>query len=178
MCRPSLVNQESQHTYCSISHERIKGNQTMKFGQLIEHPKYFYLKIMQKMRQGNSFQTTFCLFFLNFMLGKSKWSAYWFHYISIALKLARSRNKLFKTLHYLSRDMVNFAFLHKGLGIISPANFVYDFSTKMFHMLCSINWPNFIIWLSLVLEILGTCVLQLFFNVFVTSWILKSTWSF
>ena len=39
---------------------RIKGNQTMKFGQLIEHHKS----------------------------GKSKWSAAWFHYILIALKLA------------------------------------------------------------------------------------------
>ena len=40
------------HILLNIS--RIKGNQTMKFGQLIEHPKkYFSLKIMQKIRQGN-----------------------------------------------------------------------------------------------------------------------------
>ena len=31
-----------------------KGNQTMKFGQLIEQQKkYFYSKIMRKMRQGD-----------------------------------------------------------------------------------------------------------------------------
>ena len=35
--------------------------------------------------------------------------------------------------------MVNFDFLDKGLGIVSPAHFVYDFSTKMFRMLYSIN---------------------------------------
>ena len=37
----------------------------------------------------------------------------------------------------------------------SPPNFVYDFSRKMFLMLYSINWPNFIVWLPLLLEILG-----------------------
>ena len=50
--------------------------------------------------------------------------------------------------------MPNFEFLDKGLGIVSPANFVYDFSTKMFLMLYSINLPNFIAWLPLLLEIL------------------------
>ena len=89
------------------------------------------------------------------MLGKSKWSAAWFHYISIALKLAYNRNKLFKTLHYWSRDMLNFDILDKGLGIVSAAHLVYDFSTKMFLKLYSINWPNFIVWLPVLLEILG-----------------------
>ena len=71
------------------------------------------------------------------------------------LKLAYNRNKLFKTLHYWSRDMLHFDFLDKGLGIVSPAHFEYDFSTEMFFMLYSINWPNFSAWLSLLLEILG-----------------------
>ena len=35
--------------------------------------------------------------------------------------------------------MLNFDFLDKGLGIVSPAHFVYDFPTKMFLMLYSIN---------------------------------------
>ena len=61
-----------------------------------------------------------------FLLGQSKWFAAWFHYILIALKLAYYRNKLFKTLQYRSRDMFNFDFLDKGLGIVSPAHFVYD----------------------------------------------------
>ena len=50
---------------------------------------------------------------------------------------------------------LNFDFLEKGLGIVSPPYFVYDFSRKMFLMLYSINWPNFIVWLPLLLEILG-----------------------
>ena len=36
-----------------------------------------------------------------------------------------------------------------------PPHFVYDFSRKMFLMLCFINRPNFIIWLSLLLVLLG-----------------------
>ena len=38
--------------------------------------------------------------------------------------------------------MLNFNFLDKGQGIVSPAHLVYDFSTKMFLMLYSINSPN------------------------------------
>ena len=57
--------------------------------------------------------------------------------------------------------MLNFEFLEKGLGIVSLPPFVYDFSRKMFLMLYPINWPNFIAWLLLLLEILVN-VLQLF----------------
>ena len=39
------------HILLNIS--RIKGNQTMKMGQLIEYPKRILKKIMQKMKQGN-----------------------------------------------------------------------------------------------------------------------------
>ena len=35
--------------------------------------------------------------------------------------------------------MLNFDFLDKVLGIVSPALFVYDFSTKMLLMFYSIN---------------------------------------
>ena len=51
--------------------------------------------------------------------------------------------------------MLNFDFLDKGQGIVSPAHFVYGFSTKMFLMLYCINWSNFIAWLSLLFDILG-----------------------
>ena len=131
----------------------------MKFGQLIENPKtnIFLWKLCRKWGRETTSRPLF-FFFLNFMLAKSKWSAAWLHYISIALKLAYSRNKLFKTLHYWSRNMLNFECLDQGLGIIAPAHFVYDFSTKMFFMLYSINWLNLIAWfplLLLLLEILG-----------------------
>ena len=50
--------------------------------------------------------------------------------------------------------MLNFDFFDKSLGIVPPAHFVYDSSTKMFLMLYSINWPNLIGWLPLLFEIL------------------------
>ena len=50
--------------------------------------------------------------------------------------------------------MLNFDILEKGLGIVCPPHFVCDFSRKMFLMLYSINWPNFIALLPLYLEIL------------------------
>ena len=49
-----------------------------------------------------------------------------------------------KPLDYCSRNALNFDFLEKGLGIGSPSHFAYDFSRKMFHILYSINSPNFI----------------------------------
>ena len=59
--------------------------------------------------------------------------------------------------------MFNFDFLDKGLGIVALACFVYDFSTKMFFMLYSINWPNFIAWLPLLREILDNMCIAIVF---------------
>ena len=47
--------------------------------------------------------------------------------------------------------MISFDFLEKGMQEI---HFAHSFSRKIFLMLYSINWPNFIVWLSLLLEIL------------------------
>ena len=51
--------------------------------------------------------------------------------------------------------MVNFDFLDKGLGIVTPAHFVNEFSTEIFLVLYYINRPNFILWLPLLFEILS-----------------------
>ena len=50
--------------------------------------------------------------------------------------------------------MLNFDFLEKSLGIVSPPHFLYDFPRKMFLMLYPISWPNFIVWLPFLFEIL------------------------
>ena len=89
------------------------------------------------------------------MWGESKWSAALLQYILIALNLPHKKSKLYKTLYYWRRDMLNFIFLEKGLGLVSSPHFVSDFSIKMFLMLHSINWPDFIVWFPLLLEILG-----------------------
>ena len=51
--------------------------------------------------------------------------------------------------------MINFDFIEKSLEIVSPPYFLYGFSTKMFLMLYSINWSNFIVGFPLLNEILG-----------------------
>ena len=49
-------------------------------------------------------------------------------------------------------------------GIISPSHFANDFSRKRFLMLYSMNWQNFIVWLSLILEILGNMSVEIFWE--------------
>ena len=90
----------------------------------------------------------------SFIWGKSKWPAAYFQSLSIVLNLTNNWNKIYKTLEYCFRDILNFDFWEKGLGIVSLPYFVYDFSRNVFLMLYSINWPNFTVWLSLLLEIL------------------------
>ena len=73
--------------------------------------------------------------------------------VSIVLNLAYNKNKLYKTWDYWSRDMLNFNFSEKGLGLV--------FQVTMFLMLHSINWPNFIVWLPLPLEILDNMCIKI-----------------
>ena len=128
----------------------------MKLGQLIEYTKIniFLQKSCRKRGRETSSRSLF-IFKKSLTLGKSKYSASHFQYISIALNLAYNKNNLYKTLDYWSRDMLNFNFSEKGLGLFSPPHFVHDFSKKMFPRLYSIHWPNFIVRLLLLLEILG-----------------------
>ena len=53
-----------------------------------------------------------------------------------------------------------FWFSGKSLVLVSPSYFGHNFSRKMFLMLHCINWPNFIVWLLILLEILGNmCIM-------------------
>ena len=95
----------------------------------------------------------FLFFRKSFIWGKIKWFAAYFQYNSIALNLAYNKNNLYKTLNCWSRDILNFVFCQR---LVSPQYFEYNFSKKcVCLMLYSINWPNFIVWLPLLLEILG-----------------------
>ena len=58
---------------------------------------------------------------------------------SLVFNLVYKKNKLYKTLDYSSRDMLNFDFLEKGLRIVFTSHFEYDFSRKMFLILYSVN---------------------------------------
>ena len=106
-----------------------------------------------------------------FIWSKSKWSALWFQYIMVVLDLDVHYKSVQYKLHKISdcwfRDMLNFDFLKKDLGLVSLPHFVYDFSRKMFLMLYSINWGNFIVSRPLLLEILdNTCFETICFPVY------------
>ena len=103
----------------------------MKFGQLIEYKKkiFFFFKNAEN-EVGRLVPD---LFFKNaFSWGRSKWSAVYFQSISIAVNLAYNKNELHETLDCWFRDMLNFDFLEKGLGIVYQQHFVIDFSRNMF----------------------------------------------
>ena len=86
---------------------------------------------------------------------KRKWFSVYFKYILMVLSLAYQKNKWYETLEYWSRDIFNFIFFRKETrNSIWFAFCVWFFKKKMFLMLCSIKWINFIAWLPLLLEIL------------------------
>ena len=41
--------------------------------------------------------------------------------------------------------MLNFDILEKGLGVVCPSDYVYQFKKKTFLLLHSINWPNLMV---------------------------------
>ena len=49
-------------------------------------------------------------------------------------QLGQNKNKLYKTLDYWSRDMLNFSISEKGMGLVSLPHFVYDFSRQLLHI--------------------------------------------
>ena len=67
--------------------------------------------------------------------------------------------------------------IKKGLRLVCPSSFSDNFWRKTFILICSINWPSFIVWLSLFREILGNMCIA-FVSQVVTSWILMLTLPF
>ena len=114
----------------------------------------FLQKLYRKWRKETS-SRHFFIFKKSLKWVQSKRPAAYFQYISIAFNLSWNKIKLYITLGYWSRDMLNFNLLENGAWLVSSPYLVYDFSRKIFLLLHSINWPNFIVWLPLLLEILS-----------------------
>ena len=64
-----------------------------------------------------------------------------------------SETKLHTTCFYLILSFCKKQ--NKCLELVPLPHFLHDFLRKIFILLYSINWPNFIAWLSLLREILG-----------------------
>ena len=137
----------------------------MKFGQLIESNKRnnFLRKLCRKWGSETTSRPLFKKKKTFYEVNTSDCSLVSIYFDSPQLGI--QYNKLYKTLGYWSRDVLNFSFLEKGLEVVSRPYFVYEFSTKMFLMFYSRNWPNFIVWLLFYfLRYWPICVLQLFVN--------------
>ena len=70
------------------------------------------------------------------------------------------------------------AFLNHKKKDSLPASFSAWFLKKNIALLYPITWPNFIVWLPLLREVLGNMCVIIVFKQAVTSQILKLTWSF
>ena len=98
---------------------RSNGNQTIKFGPLIEYNK----RNIFLQKGGETSSRSFFGCWKCFIWGKNKCSAAYFQYISIAPNLAWDKNKMYNILDYWSWDTSNFDFLEKGRSR-------YSFSTS------------------------------------------------
>ena len=140
----------------------------MKHGHLIEFKRrsIFLQMLCRKWGRETSSRPLF-IFQESLIWGKIMWSAAYFQYILIALNLAYNKNKLYNTLDYWSRDMLNFDFSEKCLALLSPKHFV-NFQEKCF--LCyflltdQISLSNYLYFS----RYWAICVLQLFANHAVT----------
>ena len=59
------------------------------------------------------------------------------------------------TSHFSSIDILNFDFDNRVCDYVTHQILCIIFTRKIFLMLCSINWPNFIFWLPTLFDILG-----------------------
>ena len=119
---------------------QIKGNQTMKFGQLIE-----YNRINISNETGRLVRDLFL--FVKKALYKVK---------QVACSLVSLYfNSPYETWRLLIQRQTQFWFFRKVSGNSFSAIFCVWLSTKMFLKLYSITWSNFIVRVSLLLEILG-----------------------
>ena len=123
-----------------------KGNQTLKFGQLIEHYKrniFLQRSCGKWVREASSK--------LNMRWKQLVCSLVLIYFDSLQLAI-QQKNKLCKILDYLSRDTLNFHFSEKALGLVSLTFCGWFFKKNVSHV--AFNWPTFIVWLPLLLEIL------------------------
>ena len=109
----------------------------MIFGQSTEYNMRYIFILKSRRRWGTETSSTYLFFLISsgrhFSFNISWKTRTW----------TCSKSKLYKTLYCHSRDIINFNFLEKDLGLVSWPYFVYDFSKKIFIMLDSTNWPNF-----------------------------------
>ena len=72
-----------------------------------------------------------------------------------------NKSKLYKCSDFWSRDKLDFDFFRKNPDTSFWTTFCVWCSRRMFWMLYSVTWPDSIVWLLLVLEILGNMRIEI-----------------
>ena len=146
------------HVLPNIS--QSKGNQTMKFGHLIEYNNIniFLQKLCEKWGRETSFRPLF-IFFKKINRRWKQMVCSLISFLLIALNLSHNKSKLYKTLEYWSTDMLNFNFSEIDLGLVSPS--AWFLKKNVSHVSLS-DWLYFSRYWTI-------CVLQMFVTQAVTS---------
>ena len=134
------------HTLPNIS--RSKGNQAMKFDQLIDYnmrnislEKSYTKCDVESIPRPFSKKSK-----LSISLDQLPKVLYSLFYCMPSLELSKYiETKLQTTCFYLIQRF--FQKTERGLDLVSLLHFLHDFRRKIFLLLCSINWPNFICFL-------------------------------
>ena len=155
------------HILLNIS--RGKGNQTLKFGQLIEYNKrnIFLEKSCRNIGRETSSRPLF-IFLKSFIKGQGKLSVAQFQSFSIVPSLTNNKNKIYK-LQNIDPGICSILIIQERV-----------WEQFLHHILCMIFQEKCFKGYILVTDQFSLpgcpiCVLQLFFDQFVTSQTLKST---
>ena len=152
-CQKGLDYTIAIHILPNIS--RSKGNQTMKFGQLMEYnmTNIFLVKSYKK-RAGETSQTFFYKIKIKYISRLiNSLNCIWANLRAIEVYWKKAAAHL--RLPYIKL----FSKTKIGLELVSLPHFLHNFWRKISLLLYSIDWPNFIAWLPLIREIWVICVL-------------------
>ena len=130
---------------------RNKGNQTIKFGQLIEcNMRIIILEKSYTKCDGETSPRPFSekLKLRYLWINRRRFCTVCFYCMQ---SWGRIETKLQTTFFYPHIRL--FKKIKRGLGLVSLPHFLHNFWRKIF-LLLSINWPSFIVWLPLPREIL------------------------
>ena len=131
---------------------RSKGNQAIKFGQLIE---YNIENILLKNHTRNVLEKLLPDLFLKYQ----NWAYLWIksvNFIQFVLILCQVEGYQYIELSYGPFAFTPYKLFSKDKKrLVSLSGFLHDFWKIFFILLYFITWPNFIDWLHLLREILG-----------------------
>ena len=147
---------------CNISSS--KGNQIIKFCQLIEYNiRNIFLRKTSTKHGGEAVPRLLSKksklnISLDHSLSKVLYSLFFFLYqVEGYLKTLKVNHRPLVLPH------VKFSQKKEGSELVPVSHLLHGFWRKVFLLLCSINWSNFIVWLSLLKEILSNMLIVIVF---------------